>query len=929
MTAALNIHESNDRSGITLNSESSSRINIINSKSNLVGVNTSSGLITPPERLIPKPTITTAELRVSRSLDPENTQTLNVRTNRGGIATLIVKRRNNKLSNEPRTFYDINNTVIRAESERGYFEPATVQQQQQQPQQLPLKSSSQISNNGGSWSVISPVNQNYNYNNKRNIEPLASIYGTNDKNSMDAINSFIRHVENTEKKPRKNFAERSIKNDRRPVHIPVSSMQVNTVEQIKVPPPVFINSDAVYVKDNKNNKRSRSLLEIGDDGIPLIHGIRVPDDESDKKHTWRNARVINGELVPYEKGYVPPPVETRQADYGQLVFAKNKTDQSRSIGPYTTADNFSAIEQPKSIGPFSVEDNLNSDSDIGNGNGNSKRFSEYSNSRRFLPAQSGIGPFSIADNSKTSNAKLIEYIRKINDHESRRDYFAGRASKVVFNKQPMIQRRMLQNTPNIIYPSSSMYSLSSESQNSNFDANGVRSPVLQYAHPEFGVEAAESVPLTNDQQHSHPKPKPSKIVYYSKNVYNDHSPYENEPSSASKDFYDNTNTKVASNSNNRNRQYMYQDDMNKPLKNLATYPYNYGFIRRVKAESPYWMQLTEQMRDSFQNGFSAVQEMTRPVIDPIVEAGQKISMNLGFSHREPTDNNYNTNAQKKVGLVMAPASGSIILPALGLVAGGAAFGLGAVAVGRLFDVAQIKRSNDNSILELEMEHKRALDAIHNNTHIPTSDPSIDNLYFVMEEPNSNEQKKRYRRSVNYYTLDGNRGTNANPLLRFDQETVGYYGNSGNQAVNNGGVYKSDEQQSDIIEIYDYKNNDQDDSNSEAVSSNNFFNIISIPETQNHILLRADSGRLRTGAEVKHHISERSIGIAADDSLGSILQDVEQDIPKSSKIGFEQRIKNTDWSNTPCAKKVFCEVMLEQNSDDVVVMEKKMYTLLGM
>ena len=67
----------------------------------------------------------------------------------------------------------------------------------------------------------------------------------------------------------------------------------------------------------------------------------------------------------------------------------------------------------------------------------------------------------------------------------------------------------------------------------------------------------------------------------------------------------------------------------------------------------------------------------------------------------------------------------------------------------------------------------------------------------------------------------------------------------------------------------------------------------------------------------------------DDSLGSLLQDIEQEIPKSSKLGFEQQIKNTNWANTPCAKKVFCQVMTHQNQDDVVLMEKKMYSLLRM
>lgn len=36
-----------------------------------------------------------------------------------------------------------------------------------------------------------------------------------------------------------------------------------------------------------------------------------------------------------------------------------------------------------------------------------------------------------------------------------------------------------------------------------------------------------------------------------------------------------------------------------------------------------------------------------------------------------------------------------------------------------------------------------------------------------------------------------------------------------------------------------------------------------------------------------------------------------------------------WSNTPCAKKVFCQVMSQQTDDAVMLMEKKMATYLHM
>lgn len=58
-------------------------------------------LISAAETEKPPTTITRTEIKVSRSLNPEDTQTLNVMTRDGGVAQLIVKRRDPKSKQSP------------------------------------------------------------------------------------------------------------------------------------------------------------------------------------------------------------------------------------------------------------------------------------------------------------------------------------------------------------------------------------------------------------------------------------------------------------------------------------------------------------------------------------------------------------------------------------------------------------------------------------------------------------------------------------------------------------------------------------------------------------------------------------------------------------------------------------------------------------
>ncbi|XP_037917866.1 uncharacterized protein LOC119655830 [Hermetia illucens] len=688
-----------------------------------------------------KPSYVRTELKVSRSLNHDDVETIDVKSSTGGLASIIVKKR-----------------------PEGRLHPLS-----------------------GAYHKSTRTNQNSTGTSTSNIEygkwnPLSSSVRFADPTnaaSLQVINSFLDHVSKIdrqnwqERQDRQQTIESAIKNDRRPVNIVLAR---------QVPEPTVVRSDTVFVKStpSKNSKRGRSLMHIDSDGIPVVEGIRVPDDEEDKKKTWRNARVIKGELVPYEKGYVPPKVEVN----GELIFSNsqraNEYDRT-SIGPFTKSDNYpnEAKTEGRSYGPFTVDDN--------------KRSKHDQSDRR------GGGPFFVADNAGATNQKLFEYIRQVNSDPQ---WYVARSSKHYdaqrsHNSPPQLQRRML--------PAGNDFQQDANFLNDIDDVEGFRNPIFEYAHPELGIQPARALPK---------KPEPAqfkKVQYYVNDNVNS--------GNNKKKFTAIHTTPLNSN------EYYQNDPYYNSYKPTATYPFNIGYLNKVK-EQPFWLKISEQVRDSFQSGMTSVGAITRPVFEPIVEAGQKISENLGLSKG-------NRFAEKKVGVVGPVAATSAILPAIGLVAGGAALGIGAMAVGKYFDGNLLKREESESLLD--PEHKRAMEAIYGQSN--------GEVYVVGEtsEPQSQNQQNYGRRKR------------------------------------------------------------------------------SLP-IRNHITF-LDIQQPTIGVRPSQHSDGQS-------DIGDLLQNVEKALPNTLTSSFEEQIRRTDWTNTACAKKTFCEVMLNQNSDQMVLMEKKMETLLA-
>ncbi|KAF7287204.1 hypothetical protein GWI33_002025 [Rhynchophorus ferrugineus] len=655
---------------------------------------------------------TRTELKVSRSLNPEDTQTLSVVTKDGNVAQLIVKRRDRSnlgvdgpsVSNNK----DATDDSYRNMKKLGVNPYSTYllpQESLGNDQSLDTKSSSSQSSNNNqkfqpSWI---PLSQSY-------YQPTTYL-------RLDSI-ANVRNA--TDYRPLQSNLGNVIDSDRIPHALPK---------------PVNVRSDEVLVKNAPSKKKGRSTFQVDNDGIPVIHGVRVPDDPNDTK-TWRNARVINGELIPYEKGYKPPAA----IPLGELVYASQikEKEEHRSFGPFTKQDNYKkAKETAGSIGPFTVKDNIQTD-DEDRTDEDVAKYVKFSSSR-------GLGPFTKEDNKLASKIKFIDYIKEINDKEvkkaqshqrkyrsyDRSDHIDWQTSNYHQNDQSVsatngnnlynsysgatsdqnesnkFQRRMLQDPQSqIYYPPSKKYSPPSATKLSPVTFNeGVRTPVLQYAHPELGVQPAK---VTRDDE--------------------DYGPGVLRDSYREKDY-----TAYGDSVDTGRQQNRYYLDSNTNgidfyKKDVINYPFNTYYVK-PKQEQPFWVKITESIKDNVQNGLEKMQMITRPVFEPLVEATQKISKNFGFA-----GSNAQRQAEDKVGLMAPAAGGSVILPALGLVAGGAALGLGAAAMGRLF----------NPVISM-----RALQEDNQNGIDP-------NLIFVMQSPtkidddhdrSTRDLHKRYRRSL--------------------------------------------------------------------------------------------------------------------------------------------------------------------------------------
>lgn len=480
------------------------------------------------------------------------------------------------------------------------------------------------------------------------------------------------------------------------------------------------------------------------------------------------------------------------------------------------------------------------------------------------------------------------------------------------NYKSTIQKRMLHPESVTSFPNSPIYTPESQKIAPLTMKPGARAPVLQYAHPELGVQPAKI--LKNEKRRPDNFPE------------NQHSFTEQR----------------------HKKKYVLNDKNIVDSYTLKNYYPNQHFYGLKKPETPFWIKISENLKNQFSTGVEKVSQFTKPVIDPLVEATQKISQNLGLSKSQ--------EAQEKIGTVAS--SSSILIPALGLVASGAALGIGAVAVGRYLDVDVLKRSNDNGA---EIEGTRALQLIPKFVEEDATSPEMRQIQAgeeIVAQPSNSEnifllleEIEPPISQINPQISNEARTSRQRRKRSLDLDIFGAEPNEENHIRTKRFQRKGADLITDIVEI-DVPAKGNIDISEFLIPSNS-----NKKENEDNSILLVEDGSVPLGL-APEGIEEK---VGNNEALEKMVKVVDEIVRKSDEeriegdtgnrrrrrsVDSDQELQDAfqnlehaavaevhhiagDWTNTPCAKKIFCDAMIENGLDASIFMEKRMDSLLAL
>ena len=294
------------------------------------------------------------------------------------------------------------------------------------------------------------------------------------------------------------------------------------------------------------------------------------------------------------------------------------------------------------------------------------------------------------------------------------------------------------------------------------------------------------------------------------------------------------------------------------------YPIQYQYQQPQRQQRPptdYAALIKNQWNKGVEKIQTKIHEVTSPVVDPLAEAGQKISTNLGLPERVQKIN-------QKV------ATPSVIVPLA--FAGGAALALGSIST-----AAALKNNREETLGKLGIGHLETV-----LKKIETKTASLGSAGTKATDKKADEKKEMIEPTLPDMLV-------AEPKVTDSAESEKKVGPDAARDSIESDAKESSEGRAMKADTEDAQESVEGDSKEPS-------------ET-----------RSKRSADLEEAQQENLL----DDILSRLNSAQRTFLTHLQRTGFEQ------WRETGCAKRIFCDVMTQQGDDAIAFMEKRMGTFL--